>query len=347
MNKVIILLGPTGVGKTGVSILLAKILNTEIISADSMQIYRLMDIGTAKPTLEERQNVTHHMIDVADPWDTYSTGKYVTAVKPIIEDLLKRGKIPIITGGTGLYIRAMTKGIFSGPSADWTLREELLTMERESKGALYSSLEALDPDAAAKITPNDTRRIIRALEVCLKSNAKMSDMQKALTSPLPYEFVKVGITRDRKELYRLIEARVDAMMKSGLLEESKNVIHLIMEQNQARRAELKTSGNINYVTPFMFNAFPSMQAIGYKETLCHLSGEFTIDEAASLIKKASKRYAKRQFTWFRREENVHWVDITGLMDPRSVLDRLRPILINNSQIGEMLRPCNIEKNTLC
>ena len=209
MNKVIILLGPTGVGKTGVSILLAKELNTEIISADSMQIYRHMDIGTAKPSHEERSIVKHHMIDIVDPWESYSTGKYIAAVVPIIEGLHRKGKIPIVVGGTGLYIKAMTRGIFSGPSADWTLREDLLSMEKEERGSLYNYLKELDPEAAGKITPNDTRRIIRALEVCLKSNTSMSEMQKKLTQPLPYEFIKIGLTSDRKELYRLIEERVD------------------------------------------------------------------------------------------------------------------------------------------
>ena len=199
MNKVIILLGPTGVGKTSVSILLAKALNTEIISADSMQIYRHMDIGTAKPTPEDRVMVKHHMIDIVDPWESYSTGRYIKAVESIIEGLYKTEKIPLIVGGTGLYIKAMTRGIFSGPSADWTLRKELLSIEEEEKGSLYNYLKKLDPLAAEKITPNDTRRIIRALEVCLKSNRSMSEIQKKLTQPLPFEFIKIGLSRDRKE----------------------------------------------------------------------------------------------------------------------------------------------------
>src|SRR4030042_582519 len=159
-DKVIILLGPTGVGKSGASLLLAKSLDTEVISADSMQIYRHMDIGTAKPTVEERTLVKHHMIDIVDPWDSYSTGKYIDAVAPVIEELHNRRKIPVVVGGTGLYIKAMTRGIFSGPSADWSLRENLLAGEKAENGSLYKYLGELDPEAAGKITPNDTRRII-------------------------------------------------------------------------------------------------------------------------------------------------------------------------------------------
>ena len=220
MNKVIILLGPTGVGKTEVSILLAKALGTEIISADSMQIYR-MDIGTAKPSEEQRMSVKHHMIDIISSSEPYSAGRYIEDVTPVIEALHRKGKIPIIAGGTGLYIKAMTRGIFSGPSADWKLREELASLEEGQDGALYSYLQELDSEAASKIMPTDTRRIIRAIEVCLKTKQGMSELQQKLTRPLPYEFIKIGLTRDRKELYKMIEERVDKMIEAGLVEEVK------------------------------------------------------------------------------------------------------------------------------
>jgi len=320
MNKVIILLGPTGVGKTGVSILLARELKTEIISADSMQIYRHMDIGTAKPATEERALIRHHMIDIADPWEAFSTGKYIAAVVPVIEHLHRNGKIPIIVGGTGLYIKAMTRGMFSGPSADWKLRQEFLSMEKEEEGSLYNYLKELDPEAALKITPKDIRRIIRAIEVCLKSNIRISDMQKNLTQPLPYEFIKIGITRDRKELYRIIEDRVDVMIKAGMIEEVKKLMHLTDGQHM---------GNISSVlndvpcplrhTPY---PFPSMQAIGYKEIAMYLHREISLDEAIMLIKRGTKRYAKRQFTWFRKEEHIQWVDITGVQDSNEVFIRV-------------------------
>ena len=319
MKKVLILLGPTGVGKTGVSILLAKALNTEIISADSMQIYRYMDIGTAKPAPGEMSMFKHHMIDIAEPWESYSTGRYIAMAATIIDLLVRKGKIPIVVGGTGLYIKAMTRGLFSGPPADWSLREELLSREKEEKGSLYKYLKELDPVAAEKIIANDTRRIIRALEVCLKSKIPLSEIQEKLTNPLPYEFIKIGITRERKELYRLIENRVDEMFKAGLLEEVKLVIKLLENAATQRDAEREKEN-------FTDLPFPSMQAIGYKEIARYLYGDITLDEAIGLIKKGTKRYAKRQFTWFKKEEGIHWVDITGIDDIYEAFMRVNHIL---------------------
>ncbi len=307
MEKVIILLGPTGVGKTAVSILLAKHLNTEIISSDSMQIYRHMDIGTAKPSKEERQMVKHHMIGIVEPWESYSTGEYIKTVQPIIENLQKEGKIPVVVGGTGLYIKAMTRGIFKGPPADWDLRNGLLQREEEFPGYLYKYLKSLDPVAVAKIMPTDTRRIIRALEVCLKSNKTMSEMHQALTKPLPYEFIKIGITRDRKELYRMIEQRVDKMIEQGLVDEVKRVIQMIKEHFS--KFELNSSVS-------------SLQAIGYKEIAMHLNGEISLEEAIALLKKRSRNYAKRQFTWFKKEEGIQWIDVTGIHDPYQIFQKV-------------------------
>jgi tRNA dimethylallyltransferase len=314
-NKVIILLGSTGVGKSGVSILLAKALDTEIISADSMQIYRHMDIGTAKPTLEERAMVNHHMIDVVNPWETYSTGKYIEAAGTIIEELHKTGKVPIIVGGTGLYIKAMTRGIFSGPSADWSLREKLLSMEKEEKGSLYHLLKDLDTEAAGRMTPNDTRRIIRAIEVCLKSVSSMSEMQRKMTKPLPYEFIKIGLYRGRKELYRMIEQRVDKMISKGLVEEAKRVIEMIKDTATQGNGTLPMS---------------SMQAIGYKEFDHYLRGEISLEEAIRLIKKRSKSYAKRQSTWFKKEEGIYWLDITGIDDSGIIFNLISDVLAHAS-----------------
>ncbi|MFZ5907706.1 MAG: tRNA (adenosine(37)-N6)-dimethylallyltransferase MiaA [Nitrospirota bacterium] len=308
MKKVLILLGPTCVGKTGVAILLARALHTEIISADSMQIFRHMDIGTAKPSQEERAIVTHHMIDIVDPWESYSTGKYIRAVMPVIERLHQNGKIPIVTGGTGLYIKAMTRGIFHGPSADWDLRERLLSIEHGGKGSLYAALKEVDPEAAEKITPNDTRRLIRALEVILKSNATMSGMQKHSTLPLAYDFVKIGLTRERKELYRMIEKRVDAMLENGLVHEVKKVMEMVNRQHEQ--------------LPSPPVPYPSMQAIGYKETAQYLRGEIPLAEAVRLIKQATKRFAKRQFTWFRKEEGIQWVEVTGIHDCKEAFVRV-------------------------
>ncbi|MGD1076207.1 MAG: tRNA (adenosine(37)-N6)-dimethylallyltransferase MiaA, partial [Thermodesulfovibrionales bacterium] len=283
---VLILLGPTCVGKTSASLLLARALATEIISADSMQIYRHMDIGTAKPTAQERAQVRHHMIDIVAPSESFSTGKYIEGIVPIIDDLHRKRMIPLIVGGTGLYIKAMTRGIFRGPAADWALRENLLAMENESGGSLYANLQKLDLAASSRIMPSDIRRIIRALEVCMKTHTGISELQKERTAPLPYEFIKIGLTRERGELYRLIEKRIDAMLSQGLMDEVKSL--LLMNPGKT-----------------------ALQAIGYKEIAAHLRGEYPLDEAARLIKKRTKNYAKRQFTWFKAEADIRWLDITG------------------------------------
>ncbi len=302
-NKVIILLGPTGVGKTGASILLAKSLNTEIISADSMQIYRHMDIGTAKPSADEMRVVRHHMIDIVEPSESFSAGCYVDRAVPIIEGLHARGKIPVVVGGTGLYIKAMTRGIFSGPSADWALREELLTMEKKEKGSLYSYLQKLDPEAASNVMEADIRRIVRALEVCLKTETGITRLQKELTRPLPYEFIRIGLTRERRELYRLIEDRVDSMLSRGLLNEVRDLLLL----NPGKTA---------------------LQAIGYKEIISHLRGECSMDEAVRLVKKRSRNYAKRQLTWFRGETGILWTDVTGYSTPERIHEAIAILLGN-------------------
>lgn len=301
MKKVIILLGPTGVGKTGASILLAQALDTEIISADSMQIYRGMDIGTAKPSETERAAVKHHMIDIADPTGPYSAGEYIKKIAPIIEDLHARGKVPLIVGGTGLYIKAVTRGIFSGPSADWDLREELLSAEGVEQGFLYEYLLKVDPDAAMRIERNDTRRTVRALEVCLTGKDRMSVLQERLTRPLPYDFIKIGLTRKREELYKMIDHRVDRMLEEGLLGEVKGLV-------------TKTPDR----TP--------LQAIGYKEIISCVRGEISMDEAVRLVKRNTRRYAKRQFAWFKKEEGIKWIEVTGIFKSMDIFREIMKAL---------------------
>ena len=267
-----------------------------------MQIYRGMDIGTAKPSGKELAEVKHHMIDIIEPTQSYSAGQYIEAVAGIIEGLHQKGRIPVIVGGTGLYIKAMTRGLFGGPSADLPLREELLLMEQKSPGSLYSYLVRLDREAAENIQKNDVRRVVRAIEVCLKIRDKVSRLRKDLTSPLPYDFVKIGLTRERKELYRIIDGRVDKMFEAGLLEETES----LLAKHPDRTA---------------------MQAIGYKELALYLNGEIDKEEALRLIKRNSRRYAKRQFTWFRKEENILWIDVTGIFDSSSVFLAIKDLLM--------------------
>lgn len=300
-NLVLILSGPTAVGKTEISIYLAKLLKTEIISSDSMQIYKFMDIGTAKPSVEQRKIVYHHMIDIVDPWEYFSTGQYMDIVKVIIQKLFGLGKIPLIVGGTGLYLRAMTEGIFEGTDADWTLRKRLIEKERENPGYLYSLLQKVDSQSASKINFRDLRRTIRALEVFLKENRAISEIQKNYTKPLPYDFLKVGISRDRKELYQRIEKRVDLMIQQGLVEEVVKILKIIKK-------------NIVKID----RPIPSLQAIGYKEIAGYLADFYSLEEAIRLIKKRTKMYAKRQFTWFRKEKDITWFDITSRSDYENI-----------------------------
>jgi tRNA dimethylallyltransferase len=295
---VIIVVGPTCVGKTGFSVLLAKRLNTEIISADSMQIYRYMDIGTAKPPERILKEVKHHLINILSPQESFSAGMFKKMAIGIINELHARGKIPIVVGGTGLYIKTLTRGLFEGPEADWTLREELMKKERQfGEGYLYKYLQMADPEAAKRINPNDTRRIIRAIEVLLKSNRKISELQHLSTKPLRFNFIKIGLIRDRKELYALIERRVDVMMEKGLLNETKE----LLKRNPHRIA---------------------LQALGYKEMRLYLEGSMGIEEAVRLLKKRTKMYAKRQLTWFKKEPGIQWVDITGLTEAEEVFKKV-------------------------
>lgn len=308
-NKpVIIILGPTGVGKTGLSILLAKALKTEIISADSMLVYRHMDIGTAKPSPPELAAVPHHLINILEPDEKFSAGLFKEKASAIITTLHSKNKIPLVAGGTGLYIRSITSGLFDGPDADESLREKFMDEEkRHSKGYLYDKLKTIDPDTAGKIEANDLRRIVRALEVSFKTEKGISEIREGSTQPLDCNFIKIGLSRDRKELYRLIEGRVDKLVEDGLLEEARRLLK--MEPGRT-----------------------AMQALGYKEMSLFLDGSVDLAEAVRLTKKRTKMYAKRQYTWFRKEPDIHWVDITGIMDAGKIFEKV----INDIEILKQL-----------
>ncbi|MES0338370.1 MAG: tRNA (adenosine(37)-N6)-dimethylallyltransferase MiaA, partial [Candidatus Magnetobacterium sp. LHC-1] len=303
-HTVVALVGPTCVGKSSVAILMAQYLDTEIISADSMQVYKGMDIGTAKPDAEQQRAVKHHMIDVVEPWEDYSTGRYLSDAVSVIDDLHKRSRIPLVVGGTGLYLRAMTRGLVDAPQADWQLRDRLTAIESKRPGWLMRYLRRIDPVSCGRIDPHDTRRIVRAVEVFLKTGSPMSAIQHTSTRPLPHRFIKLGLTRNRQELYAMIQHRVDEMLRSGLLQEVRALAQLALAR-----------------TP--------LQAIGYKELLACFRGEMTLDMAVGEIKKATKRYAKRQFTWFNAEDNITWIDISGISNSQDIFEKIKHILNKN------------------
>jgi tRNA dimethylallyltransferase len=302
-NKpILIIAGPTAVGKTDASILLARELDAEIVSADSMQIYRGMDIGTAKPTKQQRSLVYHHLIDIVEPDQPYSVGDYLRDARAAIDGILSSGGTPLVVGGTGLYIRALTRGLFHGPPADLELRERLLRQESAGEpGALYSDLVKIDPEAAIKIHPNDLKRTIRALEVYYLRDRKLSEFQNEHAfKDKPYRFKLLFLVRARPELYARIEQRVDQMLAEGL------------------ESEVKTLMDRGY-GPELF----SMKALGYQHFMASYLEKFSRDEAVALLKRDTKRFAKRQFTWFRREPEALWVDITGLSEAGQIVERIK------------------------
>ena len=290
-HKLFVILGPTAVGKTEISLALAEEISAEIISADSMQVYRGMDIGTAKPTPAERARVPHHLIDVADPKEEFSVGRYVSLADEAIADITRRGKIPLVVGGTGMYVRALLEGIFEGPGADFKLREGLAETESGEPGALHKMLKNVDPRAAERIHPSDIRRIVRALEVYEKTGKTISENQSQWrgegSGDGRYDYKIAGLTRPRPELYRRIDERVEKMIKNGLLDEVKTLME-------------------NGCRPEM----PSMQALGYKQLLAHLDGDLNLHTAIELIKRDTRRYAKRQYTWFNAQKNIAWIDVS-------------------------------------
>lgn len=285
----IVVVGPTAVGKTTFAMALAKALQGEIISADSMQVYRFLDIGTDKPSWEARREIPYHLIDVVDPTDPFTAKDYERLGLAALVQIWGRGRIPIVVGGTGLYVRALLKGIFPGPSGDQTLRTALYK-EAEERGPshLYRRLQEVDPEAASRIHPNDLFRIIRALEVYFVTGRPISEHHREGHRPPLKPLVYLGLRRERAELYRLINERVDRMMAAGFLCEVEGLLR------RGYKADLKP-----------------MQGLGYRHLLGYLQGCYSLDTAIDLFKRDTRRYAKRQMTWFSKEEGVEWVDIEG------------------------------------
>ena len=330
MSKPIIvaLVGPTGVGKTKTSLFLAKKLKGEIVSMDSMQIYRNMDIGTAKSTPEERAAVSHHMIDVADPHDRFTTADYQTMAVQAIRNILDRGKLPLLVGGTGLYLDAIRYDMRLGESkANEEIREKLRSIAQQPDGQniLHAMLEKVDPETAAKLHPNDIRRVMRALEIFEISGKTKSQQAEAEKREGMFHALVYGLSLPREMMYARINARVDEMMQAGLVEEVKNLLALGVEPNQEGGA---------------------MQAIGYKEIVSALRGEITLDRAVELIKQNSRRYAKRQWTWFRHDSSMRWFDYTEYPD-REALEQalLHQIEEDIKQYQEFQEICETDQQS--
>lgn len=287
MPPIITIAGPTASGKTALSIQLAKEIGGEIVSCDSMQVYKDMDIGTAKPTLEEQEGIPHHMLSVAEPWEDFSVSRYCAMADPIVEDILRRGKSPIIVGGTGLYMDALIRGNPFAPCPSTGRREELEALAA-SQGieAVIEKLQKVDPESAARLHPSDQKRIIRAMEVYLETGMTITEHnRKTQEIPPKYQPIRFALTdRQRQTLYDRIDRRVDAMLEAGLMEEIQGLL--------ARDIPEKCT---------------AMQAIGYKEFVAALHGESTLEEAAQQVKQSSRRYAKRQLTWFRRNPENIWL----------------------------------------
>ena len=286
-TPLIILTGPTAVGKTDLSIQLAKAVDAEIVSADSMQIYKYMDIGSAKVTEEEMQGVKHYLVDEIEPDMPFSVSEYKRMAEEYIDEISSRGKNVIVTGGTGLYLNSLIYDMDFGKSdANQELREELnKELEENGPAYMYEKLVSLDKEAAERIHPNNTKRVIRAIEVAM-SGEKMNDFSKDLRYNKKYRPIIIVLNRDRQALYDRINLRVDIMLKNGLIEEVKGLL------------------DKGYTKDMI-----SMQGIGYKEIIKYFDGEYTLDEAIEIIKRDSRRYAKRQLTWFRRYEDAKWFEI--------------------------------------
>jgi len=312
LNIVIVILGPTASGKTKLSIELAKDIDGEIVSADSMQIYKYMDIGTAKPTEEEKQGIKHHLIDEITPDEEFSVARFQQLAVKYIDDIINRGKIPIVCGGTGLYIDSLIYNIeFGDTICDWELRE-MLRKEALEKGNeyLHNKLKEIDPEAAEKIHMNNVKRVIRAIEVYTYTHKTISMLQKeSRNNPSKYKFYVFGLSMGREKLYERINQRVDRMIEKGLVQEVKKLMEMGYDKSTI-----------------------AMQGIGYKEILSYLRGEISFDEAVYLLKRNTRRYAKRQFTWFNRMKDVHWINLDETHDLQEIIKNIKDVVATSGII---------------
>ena len=305
-SKVIVICGPTASGKTALSIELAKSINGEVVSADSMQIYKDMDIGSAKVTKEEMQGIKHYLVDCVSPDERYSVANYKLDAKKAIEEILKKGKTPIVVGGTGLYIDALIYEIeYQDIKINESYRKELESIKQnQGLEVLYERAVKIDPEAMKKISPNDSKRIMRVLEIYEATGKNKTEQEaESRLKEIPYNYKVFAITMDREKLYERINKRVDIMIENGLIEEVKELLKKYKE-------------------------FPTaMQALGYKEVKEYLDGKLTKQEMIDKIKQESRRYAKRQLTWFRKNKQTIWID--GLNDMQKNIN----IILEESNIG--------------
>lgn len=288
MPEILCIVGPTASGKTNYAVQTAAERNGEVVSCDSMQIYKYMDIGTAKPTASEMQGIRHHMIDFVDPRENYSVADFVKDANNCISDILNRGKLPILCGGTGLYIDSIINGIeFASDGIDKAYRAELEAFARENGAeALHAMLAKKDVSAAQKIHPNNIKRVIRALEIIKSTGMTKTEADAAALKEPLYNAEMIGLYTEREELYKRINARVDKMLDMGLLDEVRRLIDMEIPRDST-----------------------AMQAIGYKELVEYIDGRVLYTEAVEKIKRESRRYAKRQMTWFKRNEKIKWVQV--------------------------------------
>jgi tRNA dimethylallyltransferase len=285
-NKIIVVCGPTGIGKTGFAIKLAKLFSGEIVGADSMQLYKKMDVGTAKPDIDEQRMAVHHLIDLVEPDEDFDAGKYIKVADKTIADIASRGKLPIIAGGTGLYIRALLYGLFKSRASDPDIMEKLnRELNAFGNDFLHDKLKKIDPVLAAKIHPNDSFRVLNALEVYESTGTiKSEQLKEHEFKEEKYPSLKIGLYMDRKKLYERINQRVDIMMEQGFLNEVKELLDM------GYNRELKP-----------------MQSIGYKHICDYFFDVTDYDETLRLLKRDTRRFAKRQFTWFRKEKDIIWL----------------------------------------
>ena len=309
-NKLAIIAGPTAVGKTKISVELAKRISGEIISADSMQVYRGMDIGTAKVTPEETGGIPHHLIDILDPTEDFNVVEFAKRAKEAILSIQQRDRIPILVGGTGFYIQAVLYDIdFTENDNDMSFRHAL-EEEAKEKGplALHERLASVDPEAAKAIHPNNVKRVIRALEFFEKSRLKISDHNREQSEKeSPYDYKYFALTNDRAKIYENIEKRIDIMLDQGLVDE----VRALLDRGVSRDRV-------------------SMQGLGYKEIAAYLDNEISLEEAVYILKRDTRHFAKRQLTWLKREPDVIWFDKSGLTD-EEIIDRMAGLILTEKK----------------